>query len=157
MADKLTIRSISADDTMRIARILAETLPPGVVVILLIGELGAGKTTFVQGLAKGLGVTGRVTSPTFLLMKEHLGVRPLRHIDFYRIAEAGELEPLGILEDIPADTVIIVEWADRLKLSLGAPEITIDIRLLENLDERDLVISQKGFEGWEVESALRVD
>ena len=157
MAGALTILSSSADVTKHIARRIAKSLPQGIVAILLTGELGAGKTTFVQGLAEGLGIGSRVTSPSFLLMKEHAGIRTLRHIDLYRIADTGELAPLGVLEDIPANTVVVVEWADRIQLAISSPKITICFRILEKPDERELAISQSGFESWEAASVLRAD
>jgi tRNA threonylcarbamoyladenosine biosynthesis protein TsaE len=152
-----TILSTSAEQTKDIARRIASALPEGVIVIKLIGELGAGKTTFVQGVAEGLGIAGRVTSPSFLMMKEHAGKRVLRHIDLYRIANAGELAPLGVLEDIPADAVVIIEWADRIKIDITPQQITVIFRILDKLDERELLITQTGFSSWEVADVLRAD
>lgn len=151
------ILSTSAEQTKDIARRIAAALPEGIIAILLIGELGAGKTTFVQGVAEGLGATGRVTSPTFLLMKEHDGKRTLRHIDLYRIANAAELLPLGVLEDIPPDTVVLIEWADRIAIDFTPHQVTVNFRILEKQDERELQITQNGFTGWEVADVLRAD
>lgn len=151
------ILSTSADQTKGIARCIAAALPEGIIAILLIGELGAGKTTFVQGIAEGIGITGRVTSPSFLMMKEHAGKRTLRHIDLYRIANAGELAPLGVLEDIPPDAVVVIEWADRIALDIAPRQVTVEFHILERQDERELLISQEGFTGWEVADVLRAD
>ena len=151
------ILSTSAEQTKGIARCIAAALPEGIIAILLTGELGAGKTTFVQGIAEGIGITGRVTSPSFLMMKEHTGKRTLRHIDLYRIANAGELAPLGVLEDIPPDAVVVVEWADRMALDITPMQITVEFSILEKQDERELLISQGGFAGWEVADVLRAD
>lgn len=151
------ILSKSAEYTKEIARRIASALPEGIVAILLIGELGAGKTTFVQGIAEGIGIAGRVTSPSFLMMKEHAGKRMLRHIDLYRIADAHELAPLGVLEDIQQGTIIVVEWADRIALNITPLQITVEFRILEKQDEREMLISQSGFTGWEVTDVLRAD
>jgi tRNA threonylcarbamoyladenosine biosynthesis protein TsaE len=151
------ILSTSAEQTKDVARRLTATLPEGIVAILLIGELGAGKTTFVQGIAEGLGITERVTSPSFLMMKEHAGKRTLRHIDLYRIAETNELAPLGVLEDIPPDAVVVIEWADRIALDFTPFQIIVNFRILDKPDERELVITQRGFIDWKVADVLRLD
>jgi tRNA threonylcarbamoyladenosine biosynthesis protein TsaE len=96
-----------------IASRLGRTLETG-DVIALVGPLGAGKTTFVQGLAAGLGVPSErhVTSPTFALVNEHPGRVPLVHVDFYRIRSAAELPELGI-EEAYDRAATAIEWADR--------------------------------------------
>jgi tRNA threonylcarbamoyladenosine biosynthesis protein TsaE len=81
--------------------------------LALIGELGGGKTCFVQGLAEGLGVQGRVSSPTFVLLHYHPGPLPLVHLDAYRVASAEELRDLGV-EEYARTSVIALEWADRI-------------------------------------------
>ncbi|MGE0812013.1 MAG: tRNA (adenosine(37)-N6)-threonylcarbamoyltransferase complex ATPase subunit type 1 TsaE [Vicinamibacterales bacterium] len=101
-------------DTRRVARTLAASLGAGAVV-LLHGELGAGKTAFVKGLAEGLGLDpDDVTSPTFTLVHEYLGGRlPLVHLDLYRLART-ELDEVGLDPDLAARGIVVVEWADRL-------------------------------------------
>jgi tRNA threonylcarbamoyladenosine biosynthesis protein TsaE len=95
-------------------------------VIGLIGDLGAGKTRFVQGLAEGLGVPpGRVASPTFAIRHDHRGRLPLSHLDFYRLHDSDEIDWLGMLE-ASSDAVFAVEWADRLPDVL--PPDRLDIR-----------------------------
>ena len=84
-------------------------------VILLFGQLGAGKTTFVQGLARGLGVRGTVQSPSFVLERIHKGTLVLRHLDLYRLS-AEEVEDSGLLEGAGDAEVTVVEWADRASL-----------------------------------------
>ena len=104
----------SEDDTRALAARLAATLAPG-AVLLLSGDLGAGKTAFVRGLAEGLGVdAGEVTSPTFTLVHEYRGGRlPLVHVDLYRLDRA-DLDEIGLDQDVAAEGVVAVEWPERL-------------------------------------------
>jgi tRNA threonylcarbamoyladenosine biosynthesis protein TsaE len=106
--------SSSETHTRAIAAALAPLLMPG-AVILLSGDLGAGKTAFVRGLAEGLGLDpDDVTSPTFTLVHEYRGGRlPLIHVDLYRLDRA-ELDEIGLDQDLAAHGVIAVEWAERL-------------------------------------------
>ena len=108
-----TLRSSSEDETRAIAARLAATLGPG-TVLLLSGDLGAGKTAFVRGLAEGLGLDGReVTSPTFTLVHEYRGGRlPLHHVDLYRLKPV-EVDDLG-LDELTTEGVTAIEWPDRL-------------------------------------------
>jgi tRNA threonylcarbamoyladenosine biosynthesis protein TsaE len=94
---------------------------PGLVV-LLAGELGAGKTCFAQGVAEGLGTPAGnpVTSPSYTLLNVHKGRLPLYHFDLYRLATVGDLEDLGYDEIAEGDGVTLVEWADRLSAPLAA-------------------------------------
>ena len=108
-------------------RELASTLSAGDVV-LLYGDLGAGKTAFVRGLAQGLGVAPNdVSSPTFTLVQEYRGGRvPLVHVDLYRLDDPREIDDLG-LEEIGANAVLTIEWADKLRNAWpGAIEVRLD-------------------------------
>ena len=109
-----TITTRSESETAAVGRELARTLTPGSVV-LLFGDLGAGKTAFVRGLAEGLGVSpDAVTSPTFALLQEYRhGRLPLFHADLYRLNDPREVDDLG-LEEIAEDGVLAIEWAERL-------------------------------------------
>ncbi len=102
-------------------------------VLALVGPLGAGKTTFVQGLARGLGVpTERhVASPTFALVNEHPGRAPLVHADLYRIADRRELEELG-LDDAFDRAVVAIEWLDRFPDAAPAERLEIAIAISED-------------------------
>ena len=102
----------SAEETDMLARSLGESCSGG-EVLLLIGELGSGKTSFTQGLARGLGVAEYVHSPTFTLVNQYHGRLPLYHIDLYRIESQAEALDLGIEEYIYGDGVCVVEWADK--------------------------------------------
>ena len=105
--------SRSERDTAAIGREIGSTLVAGDVV-LLHGDLGAGKTAFVRGLAEGLGVPGdEVSSPTFTLVQEYRGGRlPLFHVDLYRLTDPREIDDLG-LDEIAEDGVLAIEWAER--------------------------------------------
>jgi tRNA threonylcarbamoyladenosine biosynthesis protein TsaE len=103
----------SAEETEAVAEELAATLRPGDLV-LLSGELGAGKTTFVRGLARGLGCPGPVQSPTFQLVRVYPGRVQLGHADLYRLEPGAEIADLG-LDDLLEQGVVAVEWGDRLR------------------------------------------
>jgi tRNA threonylcarbamoyladenosine biosynthesis protein TsaE len=121
----------SEDDTAAAGRALASRLSAGSAV-LLYGDLGAGKTVFVRGLAEGLGIPGdEVSSPTFTLMQEYRGGRlPLFHVDLYRVNDPREVDELG-LDEITADGVVAIEWADRMR---DLPEGAVVVRI-EHRDE----------------------
>jgi tRNA threonylcarbamoyladenosine biosynthesis protein TsaE len=122
-----TLTTRSERETGAAGRDLASTLEPGSVV-LLFGDLGAGKTAFVRGLAEGLGVDpGDVSSPTFTLLQEYRGGRlPLFHADLYRLDDPREVEDLG-LEELAADGVLAIEWSEKLpRLPPGALRVRID-------------------------------
>ena len=125
----LTLESASPDETAALGERLGRALAAGDVVALA-GELGAGKTAFVQGLARGLGVRGRVVSPSFTIVTEHHDGRvPLFHVDFYRLERAEELDAIGFDDYFARGGVVVVEWADRFPEALPAErlEVRIDI------------------------------
>ena len=95
----------------------------------LIGDLGAGKTVFAQGLAHGLGVPDDtvVRSPTYTLFHQYRAPKPFLHIDLYRIGDPEEVESLGLLDELP-DYVVAVEWFERADDFLGNPRLTVTIR-----------------------------
>ena len=111
-----TITTQSEEETAAIGREVASTLSAG-DVLLLYGDLGAGKTAFVRGLAEGLGIRrDEVSSPTFTLIQEYRGGRlPLFHVDLYRIEDPREFDELG-LDEIAEDGVLTIEWADKYPL-----------------------------------------
>ena len=118
--------STGPDETRAIGRRLGEAAAPG-TVLALIGPLGAGKTQLAKGIAEGLGVTGVVNSPTFVLMNEHPGRLRLFHIDAYRLGDPEEAAAAGLLDERQGDGVTVVEWADRLDGWL--PVERLEIRL----------------------------
>lgn len=102
---------------------LGRQLGPG-DLLLLVGELGAGKTTFVRGLARGMAVRGDVASPTFQLVRIYPGPVPLAHADLYRLTSATELEDLG-MDELLDEGAVVVEWGDRLRWP-GAARLVIE-------------------------------
>jgi tRNA threonylcarbamoyladenosine biosynthesis protein TsaE len=114
-----TITTHSEIETAAAGRDLAPRLSAGSVV-LLFGDLGAGKTAFVRGLAEGLGIPAEdVSSPTFTIMQEYRGGRlPLFHVDLYRLNDSREVDDLGV-DEIAADGVLAVEWAEKLPQPMG--------------------------------------
>jgi tRNA threonylcarbamoyladenosine biosynthesis protein TsaE len=121
------LRSSSEAETRALAAALAGGLEPG-TILLLSGDLGAGKTAYVRGLAEGLGLDPTmVTSPTFTLVHEYRGGRlPLVHVDLYRL-DAADLAEIGLDEDLAAAGVVAVEWPERLTREVpGAIRIRID-------------------------------
>jgi tRNA threonylcarbamoyladenosine biosynthesis protein TsaE len=115
--------------TAALGAALAEVLPPGTAVALL-GTLGAGKTRLVQAIAEACGVDRReVVSPTFVLVHEYRGRRPVCHIDAYRLRDEDEFDQLGPDEFFESDALVLVEWADRVAGSLPAERIEIRIEV----------------------------
>ena len=118
--------SRSVEDTQRLGEQLGARLAAGDVVGL-IGELGSGKTTFIQGLANGLGIDpGLVRSPTFILMREYSGRVPLIHVDGYRLDDATSVSWLDVDWVFSPKKVTVIEWADRCKD--GLPEDHLELR-----------------------------
>jgi tRNA threonylcarbamoyladenosine biosynthesis protein TsaE len=109
----LAVRTRSADETTSLGRRIGGIVGPG-EVLLLVGELGTGKTTFVQGLAEGLGVGDRALSPTFTMVHAYEGGRfPLVHVDLYRCASPAEVLDLGLDELFEPPSVAAVEWGEK--------------------------------------------
>lgn len=137
--DKLRagVTTASAAETQALAAALAAMLPPD-ATLALHGNLGVGKTTFVQGLARGLGVTGPVTSPTFNLYALHRGTaRLLLHLDAYRIESARELEDLLLADFLVSPWCLAVEWPE--KIAGWLPPGTLHLELGIAPDERHTV------------------
>jgi tRNA threonylcarbamoyladenosine biosynthesis protein TsaE len=108
----LVVESNSVKDTHKLARHMLKQLP-GPQVLALHGDLGSGKTCFVQGLALALGVDRPVTSPTFTLVHEYPGLRPLVHVDLYRLRDSLDALMLGLEEYFDSAGITAIEWAER--------------------------------------------
>lgn len=122
-----TIESGSVEETQRIAAVLARLVSPG-AIIALDGDLGAGKTHFVQGFAAGLGVNSAVTSPTFNVMCEYPeGRMPLYHFDLYRLEDPLELEDIAFYDLVEADGVSCIEWARKFADEIPSSALWVSI------------------------------
>lgn len=130
MKRQLELATTGASDTRKLAATIAGALRVGDVVSLT-GELGAGKTCFVQGAAAALGVTERVTSPTFLLRREYEGRLPIVHLDVYRLDTLQEAAELGL--DEVGRSVTFIEWGDAMQPLLPADHL--EIAFSATLDE----------------------
>lgn len=123
----MVIQSSSEAQTEQAARELAARLTPG-TFIALSGDLGAGKTVFARGLARGLGITRDILSPTFTLMRQYTeGRLPLYHFDVYRLSSEDELDDAGFHDPSLADGVVVCEWADLFPDALPAERIDVRI------------------------------
>ncbi|MGG4489997.1 tRNA (adenosine(37)-N6)-threonylcarbamoyltransferase complex ATPase subunit type 1 TsaE [Metabacillus idriensis] len=138
---KHTVKTNSSEETTKLAIRLGELVNPG-DVITLEGDLGAGKTTFTKGLAKGIGIQKNVNSPTFTIMKEYRDGRlPLYHMDVYRMEDSDE--DLGFDEFFEGEGVTVVEWAHLIQDQL--PPVRLDIRILRVEDEsREIIFEPIG-------------
>jgi tRNA threonylcarbamoyladenosine biosynthesis protein TsaE len=126
----------SADDTIAAGEAFARVLESGDIV-LLSGTLGAGKTTFVKGVAKGLGVAERVTSPTFTMVREHecsndFGITTLHHSDVYRVETLDEVLELALGELVEDSAVALVEWGELAASVFGRDVMTIEFSVLDD-------------------------
>jgi tRNA threonylcarbamoyladenosine biosynthesis protein TsaE len=139
------IVSHSRQATLRLGARLGRAALPG-DLILLRGDLGAGKTTLTQGIARGLGVTSAVNSPTFTLIKEYAGRLPLYHVDLYRLDALAEIEALGIEDYLERGGVCVVEWADRAAPLWPADWLRIDLGA-ESERTRRLIVAGAGTRG----------
>jgi tRNA threonylcarbamoyladenosine biosynthesis protein TsaE len=121
-----TVESRSPEETQAAGERLGRALGPGAVVAC-VGELGAGKTCFLQGLARGLGVTSGVTSPTFVLVNTYRGRCAVYHVDAYRTDSLTELVDIGLEEMIHGEGVTVIEWADKLLPLLPPDTVAVTI------------------------------
>lgn len=136
----------SEEETEALGARLAAVLTPGTVVAFT-GDLGAGKTAFTRGLARGLGVTDRVTSPTFTIVNEYEGGRlPLFHFDMYRLASSEELFDIGWEDYLQRGGVCAVEWSENVSDALEEDALSVEISRGEQDGQRVIVI--KGVELW---------
>lgn len=131
----------SAEQTAELGRRLGSILQKGDCVCLT-GGLGTGKTAFTGGIAKGLDISGYITSPTFTIVNEYYGRLPLYHFDVYRIGDPEEMFETGYYEYISGDGVTVIEWADLIKEILPSDRIEVNIEKtdFEGTDSRIITI-----------------
>ena len=139
MASPEIVTSTSEQETFALGKTLAETLQPGTFV-LLHGDLGAGKTAFVRGMAAGLGANpDDVSSPTFVLVQHYKGRVPLTHVDLYRLDSAAAVDDLG-LEEMASGGVVAIEWAERLPRRL---EDSVTVKIADLGDDRRTITIER--------------
>jgi len=142
----VTIDTHSPEETRYLGQILGKTLIPG-MVITLDGDLGSGKTTFVQGIGKGLGISDNdyITSPTYNLINEYSGRHCLFHIDLYRLMDPLEIDELGLEEIIYSQGISAIEWADRLPDKTLTSYLSVRI-MITGEETRKVTITACGLE-----------
>ncbi len=141
----MQVKTKSPKETQKVGEKLAKKLSGG-EVIALFGNLGSGKTVFVQGLAKGLGIKRKITSPTFVFMRSypfslHRKALMFYHLDLYRGESDKDFEALGLEEIFAPDAIVVLEWAEKIKKEL--PKKRIEIKL-EKVDDRTRRITVTG-------------
>jgi tRNA threonylcarbamoyladenosine biosynthesis protein TsaE len=136
----------SVDDTRALAAALAELARPG-DLLLLAGELGAGKTAFAQGFGAALGVTDPITSPTFTLAAQYDGRLTLNHLDVYRLEQLPEVADLGLPELLDEGGVTLIEWGDVIAPALPADYLEVRLSFGDGEDERSVELATVG-ERW---------
>lgn len=123
---RFVIHTASEGETEAVGRSLGTRLEGG-ALLALAGPLGAGKTVFVRGLCRGLGVEDAVVSPTFILYEAFEGRRPVVHVDLYRLEHESEIESLGVFDLLGGETVVVVEWANRSPALLDVADVVVEI------------------------------
>jgi tRNA threonylcarbamoyladenosine biosynthesis protein TsaE len=154
----LSLVTLSPEETRIVGASLAPTLLPG-DVISLAGDLGAGKTVFVQGLAAALGVESRITSPTFTLIHEYEGRFPVVHVDVYRLDSIQEVLDLGFEELLDPSAVLLVEWGEAVMPLLPRRYLEVVIRRSPDVDaddQRVIIFRPRGSEWAHKLSAMRM-
>ena len=148
----LTVLTSSTEATQALGAALAPLVRPADVV-LLTGDLGAGKTQLTKGLAAGLGVPEPITSPTFNILLVHEGRLPLYHFDLYRLERAEDLEDLDYFGTLEADGVAVVEWGDRFSEALPRDGLVLALHI-EGDEERRIELHALGDRGRELVAQL---
>ena len=138
----MTVISKSEAETEAAGAAFGAALPDGAVVALY-GDLGAGKTAFVRGMARGMGIDARVSSPTFTIVNEYLGARELYHFDMYRLGSSDELFDIGWEDYLSRGGVCAVEWSERVTDAFEGDEICVRIEK-RGESERVITIGEVG-------------
>ena len=136
-------RTSSVEATVGLAAAVGALLEAGDVVVLA-GDLGAGKTVFARGVARALGIDEPIVSPTFTIVREYLGRLPLAHVDVYRLDGPGALHNVGLDELIDGETVVLVEWGDRIAGVLPADRLEVSMAPGAEADDRVLELVAAG-------------
>jgi tRNA threonylcarbamoyladenosine biosynthesis protein TsaE len=143
MRTGLSLATTSPEETRAVGRSVAAFLGPRDVVSLT-GDLGAGKTTFVQGAAEGLGVTEPVLSPTFTLVRRYKGSLPVYHLDVYRLERMQDVLDVGLEEILDEGAVVFIEWGDAIDPLLPSEQLQVELTLPTEGDRRLLELTWHG-------------
>ena len=139
-----TTETTDPEQTAALAAQLAERLRPGDIV-LVSGELGAGKTTFVRGACRALGVAGAVTSPTFTIARRYDGDVPVSHLDLYRLGDLADEDPALLADELTGDRVAFVEWPEvGAPVGLDPERVVAQVRLEHRGGDRRVVVVAHG-------------
>jgi len=139
----LSIISKNPQETHEFGKKIGKNLFP-TSIIALIGKLGRGKTTLIQGIGQGLGITSPIKSPSFTLIHEYQGFLPLYHFDLYRLSSEEEIEHLGYEEYFfKKRGVVVIEWADKMESFLSFPHLKIKIRMIDFF-QREIILIPNG-------------
>jgi len=139
----LQVRTASVEETRDVGAAVAGLARPGDVIVLA-GDLGAGKTAFVQGFGRGLGISERITSPTFTLVHVYEGRLPIHHLDVYRLDQVQEALDLGLAEMLDDGGVVLVEWGDAILPVLPHDLLEVRLTLGDGDDDRALAVRSVG-------------
>ncbi|HEX9234775.1 MAG TPA: tRNA (adenosine(37)-N6)-threonylcarbamoyltransferase complex ATPase subunit type 1 TsaE [Actinomycetota bacterium] len=139
----LELATATPQETKAVGKAIAEVLGSG-DVISLTGDLGAGKTTLVQGMAKGLGVTQPVLSPTFTLVRQYQGIAPVYHMDVYRLERLQDVIDLGFDEMIDRGGIVLIEWGDAIEALLPPNFLQVELTMPDSWEGRRLGLSWQG-------------
>ncbi len=155
ISKQIQITTHSLEETQALGQKIGAWLGAG-AVLALTGDLGSGKTSFVQGLARGLDVPADyyITSPTYTLINEYPGRCHLFHVDLYRIEDTVDFDDIGLYEIMHSDGVVVIEWADRLHKDLLSEHVAIHIEILDD-ESRKIRITAYGLEGVNVIEKLK--
>ena len=141
----MTYQTHSPEETRALGAQLAEQLQPG-DVILLLGDMGAGKSELARGVARGLGVTGYITSPTFTILQLYeTGRLPLCHFDWYRLCGAEELYELSMDEYLYGESVAVVEWPSRAEEAIPPTRLQITLTPVGEAERQIALLPMGGF------------
>lgn len=149
----ITVASSSPADTATLAEALAEVAAPGDVLVL-VGDLGAGKTAFSKAYGKALGVEEPMTSPTFTLAREYEGRVPLHHLDVYRLEMMSEVMDLDLPELLDSGGVVLIEWGDAILPMLPQDFLEVRFTFGEGDDDREITLRPVGARWCAREAAL---
>jgi len=140
---ELLIETQNIQQTEKLGKALGKVLSGG-DFIALTGDLGAGKTAFTKGIAKGLGIDDEITSPTFTIINEYPGQVPLAHMDVYRLRSLQELEDIGF-DDYLEGYVVVMEWADRVKELLPDDVLWVEFKVLDDFRRQIRFVSKSSY------------